>query len=446
MSHFIEFKLLAPRNASACLIGSFSDWEEIPLEKDDRGYFRTKVELEDGRYQYKFRVQSLEGEWIEVNDPYITEIDDSTGNGILNIKQGQRIVDDYVWQHDDRSLPANENLIIYELLIPDFSKERESDRTGGQYQDILAKLDYLSELGINAIELMPLNEAPGEYAWGYTPSYFFATQPRYGSSKDLKRLIDECHSRGMRVILDQLCNHSAEESPLFQIDREFWYYKDFHHPDAEPSDRWGPEFNYEYYDEALDLRPAWAFMGDVVRFWIEEYHIDGIRFDALKQLDNYDFLYWVTEKSKQIAGDKPFYNIGEYIPETPDLVSPNGPMDGCWHDSFHHCMQAHLVGERFDLEEVKNTLDARRQNYPEGASKVVNYLTNHDRDRLLANLGNHQIFDDAAFRRAKLGAVLLLTASGLPLIWMGEEFGMDTRSTPNEPQNLKWSLLENDRN
>ncbi|MBD1997689.1 hypothetical protein H6G00_13800 [Leptolyngbya sp. FACHB-541] len=231
----IEFKLLAPHNKAAVLMGSFSDWNEIPLRKDDKGYFRTSVELDDGAYQYKFRVQSKSwshepDEWVEINDPYMTEIDSSTGNGVVRIKDGERIVDDYVWYHDDKPLPENHELVIYELLVSDFFRGSQDDHQGhyqGRYINVIEKLDYLCELGVNAIELMPVNETPGDYNWGYIPSYFFAPKPEYGSTQELKHLIDECHARGIRVILDQLYNHSSEESPLLHIDRDYWYYPSF---------------------------------------------------------------------------------------------------------------------------------------------------------------------------------------------------------------------------
>jgi 1,4-alpha-glucan branching enzyme len=451
MPNSIEFKLLAPYNKSAVLIGSFSNWREISMQKDDKGYFRTSVELEDGIHQYKFRVQSKSwfhkpDEWVDINDPYITEIDASTGNGIARIKDGQRVVDDYEWQYDGKPLPDNHELVIYELLVSDFFHGNQ-DSHRGRYTHVIEKLDYLRELGINAIELLPVNNTPGDYNWGYIPSYFFAPQPNYGTTQELKQLIDECHARGIRVILDQLYNHSSDESPLLHIDRDYWYYHDRHHPDADPNDHWGPEFNYEYEDEALGIRPAWEFMGDVMQFWIQEYHIDGIRYDALKELDNFDFLYWITQKAQRLAGDKPFYNIGEHIPEKPDLISPNGPMDACWHETFYRTMQSHLSGEAFDLNQLKQAIAPVEQGYPEGLTKAINYLCNHDQKRLLLDLGDRGILDDAAFRRAKLGAVLLLTAVGVPLIWMGEEFGDSTFINANETdQQLGWSLLESDRN
>ncbi|WP_445301571.1 alpha-amylase family glycosyl hydrolase [Microcoleus sp. MOSTC5] len=255
-------------------------WKEIALEKDDRGYLRTKIQLEDGIYQYKFRIQSQSpcceaDEWVEVNDPYATEIDRTTNTSTIRIKAGARIIDSYVWQHDDKKLPENEELVIYELHVADFSGADGSD-SGGKFQQAIEKLDYLCDLGINAIELMPVNEYPGDYSWGYKVRDFFAVESSYGATADLKQLIDECHGRSIRAILDGIYNHCDEECPLLLIDRNYWYYRDKHYPE-DHANYWGPEFNCDNFDSKLGIRPAWKFIGDVVNFWIQEYHIDGIR-------------------------------------------------------------------------------------------------------------------------------------------------------------------------
>ena len=445
MSSSIEFKLFAPYNKEAALFGSFSDWKDIPMEKDEQGYFRTAVELADGVYQYKFRVRSQSwffepDQWVDVVDPYATDIDNPTQNGVIRIKDGEKIIDTYVWQHDDKPLPQNQELVIYEMHVGDFSGGEDDPYPRGNYRHVIEKLDYLSELGINAIELMPVKEYPGDYSWGYNPRYFFATESSYGPTEGLKRLIDECHGRGIRVFMDGIFNHSEASSPLTQIDHDYWY----HHEPRDPDNNWGPEFNYEHYDENLDLKPAWKFIGDSVHFWINEYHIDGIRYDAARQIANYDFMHWVTEEARQAAHIKPFFNIAEHIPETPSITNFDGPMDSCWHDSFYHTVKAHVSGEKFDLEELKDVIDCKRQGFM-GATNVINYLTNHDHERLMVELGNQEILDEAAFKRLRLGAVLLMTAVGVPMIWMGQEFGDYHRLDP-EPTKIDWTLLKNDSN
>ncbi len=441
----IEFNLFAPYIKGAALVGEFSDWKDIPMEKGEDGYFRTKVELEDGVYQYKFRVQSKSwffepDQWVEVVDPYAVDIDNASQNAIARIKGGEKIVDTYVWQHDDKPLPADSELVIYELHVGDFSGGEDDPFARGKYKHVVEKLDYLSDLGVNAIEVMPVKEYPGDHSWGYNPRHFFATESSYGPTEGLKQLIDECHGRGMRVIMDGIYNHSEAEAPLTQIDHDYWY----HHEPRDPDNNWGPEFNYELYDEKLETYPARKFIGDNVRFWVSEYHTDGIRFDAARQIANYDFMHWIVQEAKNTASMKPFYTVAEHIPETASITNVDGPMDGCWHDSFYHCILEHICGDTFDLERLKDVIDCKRQGFL-GATNVVNYLTNHDHNHVMVELGDREIFDEAAFTRVKLGAAILFTAVGVPLIWMGEEFGEYKPKTPDSAK-IDWTLLGNDHN
>ncbi|PSB59558.1 alpha-amylase, partial [filamentous cyanobacterium CCP1] len=154
MANSIEFALFAPYNKAVTLFGSFSNWEEIPMQKGDDGYFRTQVELEDGVHQYKFRVQSKSwfvepDQWVDIVDPYATDIDSPTQNGVIRIKGGQKIVDTYVWQNDDKPLPADDSLVIYEMHVSDFSGGEPDAKPRGKFRHAIEKLDYLCELGVN---------------------------------------------------------------------------------------------------------------------------------------------------------------------------------------------------------------------------------------------------------------------------------------------------------
>jgi 1,4-alpha-glucan branching enzyme len=436
----IEFNLFAPNNRAAILIGDFSDWQEIPMRKNRKGYFQVSVPLADGTYQYKYKIKSKSyffkpNEWVTISDPYATAIDKETQNSIIRIKDGRRIVDEYVWQHDDKPLPPDEQLVIYELHVGDFSGGEADPFNRGKFSDVVDKLDYLVDLGINAIELMPVKENPGTHGWGYNPRHFFAVESSYGSSEDLKRMIDECHGRGIRVLMDDVYNHSEQECPLAHMDYDYWYRRE----PKDPIWNWGPEFNYEFYDEKLNEKPAWKFMGDAVRFWVSEYHIDGLRFDAAKQLDNYDFMHWISEEGKKVAGLKPFYCFAEMLPLDPSITGPDGPLDGCWHDFFRSTSIPYLCGEQCNIDSLKDILDARRKGFV-NASNVINYLTNHDQQRAMYMLGEQGISGQEAFRRVKLGVSAMMTAFGIPLIFMGEEFG-EIKEKSSEQNKIEWPRL-----
>jgi 1,4-alpha-glucan branching enzyme len=181
-----------------------------------------------------------------------------------------------------------------------------------------------------------------------------------------------------------------------------------------------------------------------VKFWIEEYHIDGIRYDAARQIENYDLMHWLVHEAHKMVDQKPFYNVAEHIPETPNITNTDGPMDGCWHESFSQIIKHHLLDDEFDLDQLKDAIDGKRQGYL-GSVNMVNYVVSHDQERLMVELANREIFDQEAFKRAKFGFALLMTAVGLPLILMGEEFG-EYKPLKPEQTNLDWTLLENEQN
>ncbi len=443
--HEYTFELFAPYNNQANLIADFNDWHEIPMQKSDDGYFRAAVHLADGVYQYRFNIQTkswfyAEDEWKTVTDPYATEIDGDTQNAVLRLKNGKKIVDEYEWRHMETPLAANNKLVIYEMHVGDFSGGESDPLERGKYTDATAKLDYLERLGVNAVELMPVKESPGDFSWGYSPVHFFATENNYGASFELKEFIDKSHEKGIRVILDGVYNHANPDTPLAQIDHDYWFRRD---PlDAEHN--WGPEFNYDFYDENLNLSPARKFILDSIRFWLKEYRIDGIRYDGARHFGGYEILKVFVETADETIQGKPFIHIAEHIPQTPEIVKPQGAMDACWNDSFMHTVAGFLSGDEVDLELLKNAIDAKRMGY-ETAVSVVNYLCNHDQNRLMKRLGENGIFGEEAFRRARLGAAILLTSVGIPMIWMGEEFG-EYKEKSTESNKINWSLLENSEN
>lgn len=445
----VELALFAPTIESAAVAGDFSRWQELPMAKDKDGNWRLLVELPDGDYGYRFRVASKSwfykpGEVVTITDPKATRIDPKTDNGILRIRNGKVSVDEYVWQHDDKPLPANNELIIYELHVADFSGGEADVWQRGKFKHVTEKLDYLQDLGVNCLELLPIKEYPGDYAWGYTPQYFFAPESAYGPPEELKRLIDEAHGRGMRVVFDGVYNHAHTDTPLAQIDHDYW----FHHDPKDRNQSWGPQFNYELVDPNTGVMPARKFIQENVAFWVGQYHIDGIRFDAAKQLENFDAMRMMSETGRRVAGNKPFISIAEYLPDTPEVAGPpesGKPMDCVWQDSFYWTVGDQAIAHgNPDIERIKDVVHPMRRGFTDCA-QVVNYCSNHDHLRLMPHMAKSLVFDEPAFARAKLAATMVFTAVGIPMIWMGEEFA-DYHGKAMDPQKIDWTLLANDRN
>jgi len=439
------FRLFAPNNIDAAVIVDHLDWKPHPMTKGDDGWFIAEIGLADGDYQYKFNIRSKswfneEDAWVTITDPRATDIDPATQNSILRIRNGVKAVDEYVWRHDDVPLPVDAALVIYEMHVSDFSGGEADPFTRGKYPDVIAKLDYLAGLGINAIELMPLKTSPGDFNWGYSPIHYFAPEPTYGTTAELKKLVDECHARGIRVIVDCVYNHASTENPLTQIDHDYWFRRE----GKDPEQNWGPEFNYEYFDDRFGKCPALAFIDDSIRSWIREYHIDGIRFDAAKQIDNFDALRSFVANAREMSPSKPFFTVAEFIPPVPEVTEPEGPVESCWNDSFMYAVVDYLKGSDTDIDKIKNALDPTQLGFS-GSVSVTNYLANHDQNRLFLKLGESGILDDELYLRAKLGAFILLTAVGVPMIWMGEEFG-EYVPMSEQPNKIHWTLLEAESN
>jgi 1,4-alpha-glucan branching enzyme len=447
----IELALFAPYNETVQLIGSWNNWEPIKGQRGDDGWWRFEVSLPDGEHQYKFRVKSTSyfcrDEMVDVFDPYALSItEDKYESSIITVKDGKRQWVDYQWKHDAVPLPANGQLVIYELHVGDFKGGGEH----GHFSDVIDKLDHIAKLGINCVELMPVKEFPGT-GWGYSLRSLFGVENSYGKPEDLARLVDECHGRGIRVIIDGVYNHADKECPLAKIAYEYWFYKD--NPDP-PEMQWGPKYNYSHYDKNLDVFPARKYVIDSIQFWVEKFHIDGIRFDATRAIKDFAVMRELADAAySKINGAKHFWTVAEHIPEDPAIAGRErgAPMDAAWFDSLGRHLQAVVScteqagNQPEDLDGLIKKFNPCTNGY-EKPDRMVNFIGNHDYKRAMTIIGEDgKIFEDAAFRRMKLGTALLLTIPGIPMIWMGQEFGFASDKSL-DPRPLDWDLLKNENN
>jgi 1,4-alpha-glucan branching enzyme len=412
------------------------------MHKDNQGRWHAEVDLPDGRHCYKFRLKSLSpfmlGETVEITDPQARMIDPQNGDAsVIVLHDGRDVTTapDYAWQHDDKPLPQDNELFIYELHVGEFGFQGGRP---GTFKDLIGRLDYLRDLGVNAIEIMPVAAFPMGRSWGYNVRHPFAVENAYGSPEDFKHLVDECHARGMRLIMDIVLNHTEVENPLNKIDFHYWF-----RDTREGEQSFGPKFDYERTDEKLGIRPAFEFGLEVARYWVQEYHIDGYRLDATAVLDNFEFVRAVRETAKSHAGGKPFYLVAEHIPEDPSIAGPEAPCDGAWHQRFEFtAVETLCEAAGWSASKMLGALNPRNDGYV-SPGRVVNYIESHDEFTLMQKLGEAGILGEKAARKNKLGATLLFTAVGNPMLYQGQEFG-GHRPRDLEIRPLQWELLEAD--
>ncbi|UJR36721.1 hypothetical protein I4U23_029437 [Adineta vaga] len=439
---------------------------DIPMElNQDDGHWRVTLDLPDGIYHYQYKVVTKS--WFEPEPepalPDYTDDDTKTADENEQIRKNYR--DEYekrVQEVKERNKKREEEITFTEVwytFVDPYATvvdERGSDdafRSVGilifkngdfqdQFKDVTAKMDYFVGLGVTAVEIMPIKEFPGKIGWGYTPRYYFAIESAYGTTVELKEMIDTFHKHGIRVIMDGVYNHCDVSAPYTAIDHDYW----FHHEPKDRTNSWGPEWNYERYDEKFKVWPARKYIADSVRYFINEFHTDGTRFDAATQINHEEFLGSISQSARDQARDRAFAHeflcVGEYLPDRIESVLSNGgPMDSIWHECFYWKLRDAIVFDAVNWNDLKDIIDGRRRGY-KNIVDIVNYQSNHDHDRMLVELGKErQIFDQDAFRRVRMAFTIQATSFGLMMIWMGEEIGEYKEKTPDVAK-LDWSLIE----
>jgi maltooligosyltrehalose trehalohydrolase len=326
------------------------------------------------------------------------------------------------------------DLVFYELHVGTFT-------TAGTFEAVISRLDALVDLGVTALELMPVAEFPGSRNWGYDGVHLFAPQSTYGGPRGLRRLIDACHARGLSVILDVVYNHLGPEG---NYPAEFGpYFTDRY------KTPWGSAINFDGPD-AAGVRRHFV---DNARHWVREYHIDGLRLDAIHAIYDQSPVHILTEiteavRTEAAALGRPVHVIAESHDNDRRLVLPRARgglgLDAVWSDDFHHALHVTLTGERggYYVDFADRGLLPRAiaegfayQGQPseyfggprgtpaadlEGDHFVIS-VQNHDQ------VGNRAQGDRlgtlVAFEAVKLAAALLFAAPALPLLFMGEEYG-----------------------
>ncbi len=467
--------LYAPSKTTVTLIGDFNDWQggtnyQMKLAPDNNTWWVQIDNLNPAtEYAYQFLIDGT----LKVADPYCEKVLDPNNDsyisasvypglkayptgkttGIVSTMQANQPI--YNWKNTAFSRPAKDNLVIYELLIRDFTTEHS-------YASTLQKLDYLVSLGINAIELMPVTEFEGNLSWGYNVSYYFAPDKYYGTKTALQGFIDECHGKGIAVIMDMVLNHSFGQSPMVQL-----YYDG-----SKPSTK-SPWFNVDAkhpYNVGYDFNHESAatkyFVKNVIKFWMQQYKLDGFRFDLAKGFTQntstndasfaaYDasrVAIWKEYNSYMKSIDPNFYVILEHFAEASEekVLTDDGMM--VW-NNLNYNMNEATMGWLANSDFSWGFFNKHGFAKSEG---LVNYMESHDEERLnYKNItygnasGGYNVKDlTTALKREELAAAFLFAIPGPKMIWQFGELGYDINidfngRTGDKP--IKWDYYTDAR-
>ena len=409
------------------------------------------LDLAEGEYEYQYQTDNgtfLYDPWGRWTGTYGTRF--STGPAGLT-------ADDYVWDSNDFLRPPLNRLCAYELHIGEFAGGYYG-LGGGEagFVELTTLIPYFDSLGINAIELMPVNDfgniGTSGHSWGYDISHYFALEPSYGSPRDLKVLVDSAHAHGVAVIMDVVFNHLNDPSPLWQMQPD-----DDANPYFKPATllrfNEDPLFFFRDMDHWSDETQELVYT--VLKMWIDEYRIDGFRFDFTQGVGwntsepTRGILGWANAISQEYGGT--IYQIAEHLPESPALVFYSG-LTGGWHDSFRdEIFDEARFGNTslLDFENLVLDLGAYAGNdFPSSPGSYANRTeplnanVTHDEQSLIYEMITFQGVDTAtALLRDRLYATFMFTSLGIPMLWEGMEFSAP-RGWPNDSQKLLYRPVE----
>lgn len=452
----VTFVLAAPGKSVVYLFGDFNDWSyntNYQMNKAVDRFWLTVSNLDpDQEYAYQYNIDGN----IQIADPHAYKVLDpfndqyisdevypnlksypEEAEGIVSVVQINK--PEFTWEDDSFVRPSMDNSVIYELLIRDFTEE-------GTYKAVIERLDYLQGLGVTAIELLPVNEFEGNESWGYNPSFFRALDKAYGTENDLKSLVNEAHKRGISILLDVVLNHSFGQSPLLAMywneadgrpaSDNPWYNEtsNFENPNL----RWGQDFDHE-------SEYTTQFFKDILSYWIEEFHIDGYRFDFTKGLSNTyhsiaqdewgsnydadrvrilkDYVDYLTTNHGEDLGI-----IFEHLADNSEEKELADYGIYMWVNGNHNWNQ-NIMGYNEDSSITWTDYKAKNWNDP----RAINYMESHDEERLMYKTlsfgkedGNYDVRELPIASQRQEGAHLIAQAlRGPKMIWQFGELGYD---------------------
>jgi maltooligosyltrehalose trehalohydrolase len=397
----------------------------------DRGWWKVAVEGAGPGTDYGFLLDDDRTAWPDPRSQW-------QPNGVHG---ASRVYDQaaFAWRDKEWQAPPLSRAVIYELHVGTFTP-------GGTFDSVIDRLDYLVEVGITHVELMPVAAFPGGQGWGYDGASLFAVTDLYGGPDGLKRLVDACHARGLAVLLDVVYNHFG---PVGNYSGKFGPYLTEKHRTP-----WGGAVNFEDWGSDEVRR----FFCDNALVWMRDYHIDGLRLDAVHEFVDRSAVHFVEQLSDEVRAlskqlGRRLVLIAESDLNDPRVLKPceigGYGMDAQWSDDFHHALFAVIhsgggeKGYYVDFGSVAKLAKALTKTFVQDGTyskyrgrnhgrpvddlsphQFLGYIQNHDQ------VGNRAIGDMVeqivGMDRAKVAAGIVLTAPFIPMIFQGEEYAAST--------------------
>jgi glycosidase len=443
----VTLKFFAPEKNTVNLIGDHNNWmvnsnSFMNLSTDSLYWWKTISNLIPGqKYTYQYLVDGIikiadplsplildpnnDGNIGSLNYPNPIPYPSSKTNGFVTVMEPGKTT--YNWVNTNFSPPAKKDLIIYELLVRDFVASHS-------YKTLIDTLDYLSNLGINAIELMPPGEFENNESWGYNPSFHMALDKYYGTPEHFKTFVDSCHGRGIAVINDIVFNQAFGQSPMVNLywdginnrpaANNPWFNEICPHPPY----CWGYDFDHS-------SQATRNFIDRVNHFWLDEYHIDGFRFDFTKGFSNnsnnydddrIDLLKRMADTIWSVHPNS-YVILEHWAANNEEKILANYGMM-LW-GNVTHGYQESAMGFPANSNLVGGVYKYRLWNDPH----LISYMESHDEERIMyknITYGNTNGSQNAknpikALERTEGLAVLMLTTPGPKMIWQFGEMGYD---------------------
>lgn len=447
------FRVWVPNADAVYVVGTFNKWSQTrhPLAGEGNGYWSADIRGAWPGDEYKYLIET-NGRTQTRTDPYARDVSYTFNNAVIT-------ADKFKWGLDHNFQPPDwQDLVIYELHVGTFGETcqanyQDGEFRPGQFDDTIEKLPYLRELGINAIEIMPVKAFPGDLSWGYNPSHPFAITRVYGGRDALKRLIKAAHEHEIAVIMDVVYNHFGPgDLEMWQFDGwsenqlgGIYFYND--HRAQTPWGHTRPDYGRE------EVR---NYIIDNVRMWFDEFRVDGLRLDATSYIRTVEGFDWgediadgwrIMQEINDELSDKYAWKmmIAEDLQRNEWLTKPTSEggagFGSQWDSAFVHTIRHNLITPFDEDRNMEQVVEALTTTYNGNPLERIIYTESHDevangKARVPEEIDPGAADSVYARKRSALGAALVFTTPGIPMIFQGQEFLEDSWFRDDDP--LDW--------